>query len=216
VKASHAVDDPIRVMVVEDNFYTRHGTLAFLREQPGIDVVGDAPDGERALTMHPRLRPDVTVVDLHLPGMDGTKLIATICATANEPRLLVLTQYVGEEDIYQALKAGARGYLTKESSGDDLLTAIRALHAGRRFLPPAILESIANRESRPELTRRERHVLGRVADGASNREVGSDLGITERTVGLYMSRILSKLDARSRTEAVSTAQRLGLLRERQP
>ena len=96
---------------------------------------------------------------------------AASCATAR-PRLLVLT-HPGDEDIYQALKAGARGYLTKESSGDELLSAIRALHAGRRFLPPAILESIASRQRRPELTRRERHVLERVADGASNREVGS-------------------------------------------
>jgi two-component system NarL family response regulator len=199
------------VLVVEDNFYTRFGTVAFLRTQAGIEVVGEAGDGHQALALFQEKQPDVTVVDLRMPRMDGVQLAAALCAQAADARILVLTNYVGDEDIFQALKAGARGYLTKESSGEELLSAIRALHGGERFLPPSIVERISQRRGQQELTRRERQVLEQLADGASNREVAEQFGIGERTVGLYVSSILSKLGARSRTEAVAIASRRGLL-----
>jgi two-component system NarL family response regulator len=201
----------IRVLVVEDNFYTRFGTVAYLATEQDMEVVGEAGDGEQALALFQDKRPDVTIVDLRMPRMDGVQLTAALCAREPDARILVLTNYVGDEDIFQALKAGARGYLTKESSGQELLSAIRALHAGDRFLPPGIVERISERRGQQELTRRERQVLEQIAEGASNREAAEHLGIGERTVGLYVSSILSKLGARSRTEAVAIANRRGLL-----
>jgi two-component system, NarL family, response regulator len=201
----------IRVMVAEDNFYTRAGTVSFLSDQVGIAPVGEATDGESALALFEQLRPDVLVADLRMPRMGGIELTSRLCARSPEARVLVLTHHQGDEEIFQALKAGARGYLTKESPGEELLAAIRAVHAGRRFVPPEILAKLRSRDGLPRLTQREREVLGRVAEGASNREVGAALQISERTVGVYVSSILSKLGACSRTEAVSIASRRGLL-----
>jgi two-component system NarL family response regulator len=206
----------IRLLVVEDNFYTRHGTVAFLREQPGFVVAAEAATGERALALFEAARPDVVIVDLRMPDMDGIELTRALRARAPEVRILVLTHYQGDEDIAQALKAGARGYLTKESSGEELLAAVRAVHAGQAYLPPEIQERMSSRRGQQELTRRERELLEHIADGASNREAAEALGITERTAGLYVSRILSKLGARSRTEAASIAVRRGLLRSPRP
>jgi DNA-binding NarL/FixJ family response regulator len=203
---------PIRVLIAEDNFFTRFGTVAFLREQQDIEVVGAAPDGERALALFDETHPDVLVVDLRMPRLDGLGLAASLQARETSAPILVLTSYSGDEDVFQALRAGARGYLTKDSSGELLVHAIRAVHAGRQFLPPEIVETLSSRRGLPQLTRRELQVLEVAGDGASNREVGSTLGIAERTVGLFMSSILSKLGARSRTEAVSIALRRGLLR----
>jgi two-component system, NarL family, response regulator len=166
--------------------------------------------------MYDDLSPDVVVVDLRMPGMNGIQLTAELCARNPEVRILVLTHYDGDEDIVRALKAGARGYLTKESSGEELVAAIRALHAGEHFLPPEIVERMSLRRGMPELTRRERQVLEQVADGASNREAATTLGISEHTVGLYVSSILSKLGARSRTEAVSIAVLRGILESKRP
>jgi DNA-binding NarL/FixJ family response regulator len=209
-------DEVIRVLIAEDNFFTRLGTVAFLRLQPGIEVVGAATNGERALVLFEELHPDVVVVDLRMPGMDGVTLSASLRGRDPRVAVLVLTNYAGDEDIFQALKAGARGYLTKESSGEVLVTAIRTVHAGRQFLPPEIQEQMSVRRGLPQLTRREREVLELVADGASNREVSVTLGISERTVGLFMSSILGKLGARGRTEAASIALRRGLLPSRRP
>jgi two-component system, NarL family, response regulator len=208
---SEAVATAIRVLVAEDNFYTRVGTVAFLGEQPGIVVVGEATNGESALAKFEQLRPDVLVADLRMPKMNGVELTMRVCARFPDARILVLTHHQGDEDIFQALKAGARGYLTKESPGAELVAAIQAVSAGEKFLPPEIMEQIRSRHGIQQLTQREREVLELVADGASNREVADRLQISERTVGLYVSSILSKLGARSRTEATSIAVRRGLL-----
>ena len=202
----------IRVLLVEDNFYTRLGTVSFLREQPGIEVIGEAVNGEVACRLFAEQSPDVTIVDLRMPGMDGVQLTSTLCGRAPETRVLVLTHYEGDEDIFRALKAGACGYLTKEAPGDELVAAIRALHAGKRYLPPEIVDRMANRMRQPDLTHRELQILGAVAQGGSNRAIADGLGLAERTVGLYVSSVLSKLGARSRTEAVSIARERGILR----
>jgi two-component system NarL family response regulator len=206
-----SVSPPIRVLLVEDNFYTRLGTLAFLRAHPDIEVAGEAANGSQALAVFDELRPDVVVVDLRMPEMSGVPLIAALCRRAPEVRILVLTHHGGDEDIAAALKAGARGYLTKEAPGAELVRAVRALRAGQRYLPPELVARLSARDKVPQLTRREGQVLQQIAEGASNRDIGRTLELSERTVGVYVSRILSKLDAQSRTEAVTIALRRGIV-----
>jgi DNA-binding NarL/FixJ family response regulator len=202
---------PIRVLIVEDNFYTRFGTQAFLRAQPGIEVAGEAANGQQALALFDQLRPDVVVVDLRMPEMDGVLLTASLCRRSPDVRVLVLTHYQGDEDIAAALRAGARGYLTKEAPGSELVRAVHTLHAGARYLPPEIVSRLTSRDTFPSVTRRERQVLQQIAEGASNRDISRALTLSERTVGVYVSRILSKLDAQSRTEAVAIAFRRGIV-----
>jgi two-component system NarL family response regulator len=199
----------IRVIVAEDNFYTRTGTVAFLESQPGIVMVGHAVDGRRALALFEAARPDVVVLDRRMPELDG---LAVARALKDRTRIVMLTQYSGDEDIHQALSAGAHAYLSKESSGEELVAAIRAVHAGQSFLPSEIQRRLRERCEETVLTNRERQVLAAVADGASNREVGQQLQISDRTVAVYVSSILTKLGAASRTEAVSIGIRRGLLR----
>jgi DNA-binding NarL/FixJ family response regulator len=203
--------DEIRVLIVEDNFYTRLGAVAFLRRQPGVRVVGQACGGEQALALLGKTRPDVVLVDLRMPGMDGVRLASLLSAGFPRVGILILTHYDGEDDISRALKAGAHGYLTKEASGEELLAAIRAVHGERHFLPPDIARRMSARPLELELTRREHQVLEQVAQGASNREIAHSLGISLRTTEVYVSSILAKLGARSRTEAVAISVRRGLL-----
>jgi DNA-binding NarL/FixJ family response regulator len=199
----------IRVLVVEDNFYTRAGTIAFLQGQPGIVVAGQAVDGRGALAVFETADPDVVVLDLRMPALDGLSVASALRGRA---RIVMLTQYVGDDDIQQALRAGVQGYLSKESTGEDLLAAIRAVAAGQRYLPPDIRDRLREHHGEIELTRREREVMASIAQGASNREVARLLNISERTVAIYVSSILAKLGAASRTEAVILAARRGLVR----
>jgi two-component system NarL family response regulator len=201
----------IRVLVVEDNFYTRVGTVAFLRTQPGVEVVGEAANGAQALELVERFLPDVVVVDLRMPAMDGVELTALLSRRKPRTPVLVLSHYQGDHDVAGAIRAGARGFLTKEAPAEDLVRAIRAVHSGDRYLPPEIVERLASHAGEPELTRRERQVLEHMANGASNRDIGRALELSERTVGIYVSRILSKLDARSRGEAVAIGVKRGIV-----
>jgi two-component system NarL family response regulator len=201
----------IRVMVVEDNFYTRLGTLAFLRAQPDIEVVGEATDGEQALALVDQLCPDVILLDLRMPRMNGMRVTATLRHRSVLARVLVLTHHVGDDDIAEALRAGADGYLTKEAPGSELVAAVRAVHAGVRYLPPEIVARLSARDNQPQLTHREREVLQHIAEGASNRDIATALRLSERTVGVYVSRILSKLGAQSRTEAAAIGTRRGIV-----
>jgi two-component system, NarL family, response regulator len=205
-----AAGNVIRVLVVDDDFYTRLGTMVFLQAQPGMEVVGQAPDSVQALELFARLQPDITITDVRTPDM-GVRLIVSLRALKPDARILVLTHRQGDEDISQALRAGARGYVTKSAPSEELLTAIRAVHRGQKFLPTDVLATVTNRLGLPELTPREREVLAQIADGASNRDAAAALGISERTVGIHVSNILGKLGAVSRTEAVSIATRRGIL-----
>jgi DNA-binding NarL/FixJ family response regulator len=205
-------EDVIRVLLVEENFYTRLGTAVFLSGQPGIVVVGMASDGESALALFATHSPDVTVLDLRLRGMNGLQVISALLEKSPDAAILVLSQYLGDHDISRALKAGARGYISKDASGNDLVAALRTLRGGARFIPTDIRRRVSSSAGLPGLTRRERQVLEQVADGASNREAAAALGISHRTVDLYVSNILDKLGAQSRTEAVSIATHRGILR----
>lgn len=201
---------PIRLLVVEDNQLMRMGILSLLSSQPDVQVVGEAADGVEALALFRTLAPNVVLMDLRMPKLDGVAAIAALCRDHPDARVLVLTHYDGEEAIFRAVQAGARGYVTKEFGGDEILRAIRAVAAGERHLPDGIALRLVDRERNP-LNVRERQVLDGIARGLTNRQIGAELGLTEKTAGLYVSQLIKKLGARSRTDALATALRRGLL-----
>jgi two-component system, NarL family, response regulator len=203
---------PIRVMVADDHPILREGLVALIDRQPDMRVVGQAGDGREAVDCFARLAPDIGVLDLRMPTLGGIEAIAAIRAVAPQARLVVLTSFASDEDIYQALRAGARGYLLKDASGEQLIECLREVHQGRTFIPPAIASKLAERVGTVELTTREREVLALVAKGKGNREIGATLDVTEGTVKVHVNNILTKLGVASRTEAVNIAVRRGLVR----
>jgi two-component system, NarL family, response regulator len=202
----------IRVGIVDDHPVVRDGLAAILGLQPDIKVVGEAGTGREACALFDRQRPDVLLLDLKMPGMDGLEVVQTLCTAHPEARIIILTTYGGDEEIFRSLKAGARGYLLKDAPRQQILEAIRTVHAGERYLPAAIASKVAEHALQPELTGREREVLQRMARGESNKEIGLALSISEGTVKTHVKAILAKLDAASRTEAVRIAAERGLVR----
>jgi DNA-binding NarL/FixJ family response regulator len=176
-----------------------------------METVAQAAKGHEAIELHQQHRPDVTLMDLRLPDLGGVEVIRTICATSPDARFIVLTTYEGDEDIHQALRAGARGYIIKGLPHDLLTDAIKRVHAGGRYLPQVVKQTLANRTPSSDLTPREREVLVRIAQGKSNREIANELDLAEITVKCRVSAILERLDVRDRTEAVVTALQRGLL-----
>jgi DNA-binding NarL/FixJ family response regulator len=203
---------PIRVLVVARNLYSRLGIVLFLRGQPGITVVGEAEDAETAVVLCGAVGPDVVVSEPGRPGLDGVQLALALAGRKSSPLVLLVGDSEGDEDVCRAVEAGVRGFVSREAPGEELVAAIHSLRLGRPSFPPPVLQSLTFARGQPRVTRREREVLEQVADGASNREVSSTLGISERTVGLHVSSILEKVGARSRTEAVAIATRRGILR----
>jgi DNA-binding NarL/FixJ family response regulator len=176
-----------------------------------MTVVGQARSGEEALDLFRRLRPDVTLMDLRMKGMGGVEAIRALRLEFPNSRLIVLTTYDGDEDIYRALEAGAQAYLLKDMLCDEILAAIRAVHAGKRRIPDAVGTRLAERLAGPDLSTREQNVLDLVAAGRSNKDIGAELKITEATVKGHMTNILGKLGVTDRTQAVITALRRGLV-----
>jgi len=175
--------------------------------------VGEAEDGRQALDLFRKLRPDILLTDLRMPEMDGVALTEAVCRESPQSRVIILSTYEGEEEIHQALEAGARAYLLKKDTlGDDAVKAIRAVHAGQRYIPTAVAAILAERMHRSELTARELDVLQNIATGLSNKRIADHLGISEGTVKIHVTNILSKLGAADRTEAVTTAIRRGIVR----
>ena len=213
------MSDSIRVFIAEDHAIVRQGIRALLSTEPGIEVVGEAGDGERAVERVLASRPDVTLMDLVLPGIDGVEAIARIRAVWPEARILVLTSFVTDDKVLPAIRAGARGYLLKDSSPEDLVRAIRQVDRGESPLDPSVAGRVMSALSQPEgaapgpdaLTARETDVLREVARGFSNHEIAERLSLSEATVRTHISHILSKLGLASRTQATLYALREGFV-----
>jgi two-component system, NarL family, response regulator len=202
---------PIRLLIVDDHPLVRMGLIGALRTQPDMDVVAEARDGVEALRLFAQHGPDVVLLDLQLPGMDGTELMRRLLGDSPDARVIVLTNREGDEDIHRAFAAGARSYVLKQMPVTEVLNAIRAVHQGKRHIPAEVAGRVAERLSGMELTGRELEILEELAKGRSNRGIGEQLGITEGTVKLHMKSILSKLCVSDRTQAVTVAHRRGII-----
>lgn len=206
-------DDPrhIRLLTVDDHLLLREGLAAIVENQPDMEIVGEASNGLEAIESFRRLQPDVTLMDLRMPGMSGIEAIAAIRATSPKARIIVLTTYAGDVQAVEALKAGASGYLLKNMLRQELLESIRAVHAGRRYVPAAIATDIAEHAADGTLTAREIEVLRLVAAGSSNKLIAARLAISQSTVKAHMKSILPKLGATDRTHAVTIALKRGII-----
>jgi DNA-binding NarL/FixJ family response regulator len=198
-------------MVVEDHHIVRQGLVALLNTVADMTVVAEASDGKDALDLFRQHQPDVTLMDLRLPNMSGVEAVTEIRKQFATARIIVLTTFDGDEDIYRALQAGARGYLLKGMFGDELMDAIRAVHAGKSRIPAVIAERLALRMGGSPLTTRELDVLKLIVAGKSNKEIGAELAISEATVKTHINSILSKLSVTDRTQAATTALQRGLV-----
>ncbi len=203
--------EPIRVLIVDDHPVVRFGLVAIIESQRDMAVAGEAGTGADAISMYRRERPHVGLIDLRLPDMGGVEVIRTIAGEYPRSRLIVLTTYDGDEDIYRALEAGAQGYLIKGMSHQVLLDAIRRVHAGLRYVPQPVMQHLAERAPNSELTSREREVLTLIVRGKSNKEIAALLGITEGTVKCHVNVILSRLGVSDRTQAAVAALQRGIV-----
>ncbi len=198
-------------MVVEDHHIVRQGLVALLNTVPDMAVVAEGADGRQAIDLFRQHRPDVTLMDLRLPTLSGVEAVAAIRRESPAARIIVLTTFDGDEDIYRALQAGARGYLLKGMFGEELMEAIRAVHAGKSRIPALVAERLAGRMGGPALTSRELDVLRLIVSGNSNKEIGGALAISEATVKTHVNSILSKLGVTDRTQAATTALQRGIV-----
>jgi two-component system NarL family response regulator len=198
-------------LIVEDHQVVRQGFVALLRMVGGMEVIAEASSGAQAVELFRLHKPDVTLMDLRMPGMGGVETITAIRAEFPDARVIVLTTFDGDEDIYRAIQAGARGYLLKGMGIDELVEAIETVHRGRSKIPAAIAERLAERLSGNALTERETEVLKTIALGKSNKEIASALFISEATVKTHINNLLSKLGATDRTQAARIAQQRGIV-----
>ena len=201
----------IKLLVVEDHHIVRQGLVALLNTVPDMSVVAEASDGAVGVDLFRKHQPDVTLMDLRLPTLGGAEAVAKIKAEFPAARIIVLTTFDGDEDIYRALQAGARGYLLKGMFGEELLDAIRAVHAGKTRIPAVVAERLARRMGGQELTARELEVLGLIVRGQSNKEIGGTLSISEATVKTHVNSILSKMGVTDRTQAATAAIQRGIV-----
>ncbi len=200
----------IRLMLVDDHLVVRVGLRSLLEMQPDMTVVAEAAGGAGAIADYAKWRPDVTLMDLRMPDISGTEATAAIHRAYPNARVLVLTTFDNDEDIYRALEAGATGYLLKNTESGPLLATIRAVFAGTYRLPAEMAARLARRRASPELSSRELDVLLLIVKGYSNKEIGSELGVAENTVKNHVKMILEKLGVNDRTQAVTTAIQRGL------
>jgi DNA-binding NarL/FixJ family response regulator len=203
--------ESIRVLVVEDHHVVRQGLVALLSVADGLEVVGEAADGVEAIAQFRKHHPDITLVDLRLPRLSGVEVIDRIRMETPQARFIVLTTYDGDEDIYRALQAGAKAYLLKGMTSEELIATIRMVHEGKSYIPPEIAQKLAARIGTEELTRREFDVLEQIVGGKSNKEIAIELEISEATVKTHINSLLSKLGVTDRTQAATAALQRGIV-----
>lgn len=203
--------EKIRVLVVDDHHVVRQGIAALINSADDMTVVAEAANGRQAVDLFGQHSPDVTIMDLRLPVLTGVEAITAIRQITPTAKVIVLTTFDGDEDIYRALQAGARGYLLKDMFGDDLMDAIRAVHAGKTRIPAAVAQRLADRMTGPELTPRELEVLKLIVAGNSNKDIAHRLFISEATVKTHINSLLGKLQVNDRTQAATTALQRGIV-----
>lgn len=201
----------IRIVCVDDHPIVREGLASIIALQSDMELIGAAESGAEALRLFRASAPDVALVDLRLKDMSGHELTRQILSHSSGVRIIILTSFEGDADIERALAAGARGYVVKGTAREELLAAIRAVHAGRRHIPGSVAEKLAEHLGSEKLSERELQVLGLIAMGKRNKEIGSALGIAEDTVKMHVKNVLEKLEVNDRTEAVTVALRRGIL-----
>ncbi len=204
-------ESKIRILVADDHFVVRMGVTALVNTEPDMEVVGEAVDGAQAVTLFESKKPDLVLMDLRMPVKDGISATVEIRAKHPQARVLMLTTYDGDTDIHRAMQAGAQGYVLKNSTGDKLIPALRAVAAGEKWIPQEIASRLASRKLFEELTPRELQVLAQMAKGLANKEIGDVLKITEHTVKDHLKNILGKLRVADRTEAVTVAVQRGII-----
>jgi len=201
----------INIMVIDDQAVVRQGLVSLIGTVPDMTVIAEGTNGQQAIELYRKHRPDVTLIDLRMPIVNGVEAIITIRREFPDARLIVLTSYDGDEDIYRSLQAGAQGYLLKDMFFEELEDAIRKVHAGSKRIPAQVAERLAERMSGSQLTGRELEVLKQIVRGNSNREIAAALKISEATVKSHINSILSKLGVTDRTQAATTALQRGLV-----
>jgi DNA-binding NarL/FixJ family response regulator len=201
----------IQVLCVDDHPIVREGLASILALQTDMEMIGAAGSGVEALEFFRKMQPDITLVDLRLPDMSGHELTRQLLAQSSNARVIVLTSFEGDADIERALAAGARGYVVKGMVREELLAAIRAVHAGKKHVHGPVAEKLAEHLGSEKLSERELQVLKEMAAGKRNKEIGAELSIAEDTVKMHVKNILEKLQVSDRTEAVTVALRRGIL-----
>jgi DNA-binding NarL/FixJ family response regulator len=216
MKSAMKAINTIRVMIADDHPVVLQGLTAILRSAKDIKVVAEATDGEQTCQLYDQLSPDVLMLDLRMPTKDGLEVVAELMSRAGtpKPRIIVMSTYESEEDVRRALRAGAKGYLVKGAGAQQIREAVRKVAEGGVFLPATIATKLAESMSHPELSKRELEVLQYIANGRSNKEIGTILFISENTVRGHVKSILTKLDAMGRTEAIAIGTQRGLIQAR--
>lgn len=208
---THTAKKKIRILIVDDHSLMRIGLCTSINVETDMSVVAEASTGSQALELYAKHHPDVVLMDVRLPGSNGDQVTAELCLRHPEARVIMLSTYDGHEDIFRCIQAGARSYLSKDIPLDELLLAIRSVHAGQNYLPPAISARLVERMHTPELSGRELDVLRQIVKGRSNKEVAGILSIAETTVKDHVSNILAKLRASDRTQASTIAIQRGIV-----
>lgn len=203
--------DQIRVLLVDDHPILLDGLVMLLECEPDIAVVGRALDGETAIALFRQHQPDVMLIDLRLPTISGIEVITSIHADYPQARMVVLSTYDTDEEIYQAVQAGAQGYLVKGATSDELLKAVRTVHCNQTYIPASVSKKLIRRMTAPTLSTREQEVLQLIAEGKANPQISAELNIAESTVRFHVGHILDKLGVSDRTQAIVQAVNQGLV-----